>query len=58
MIKDIYINIAPFRVGILSNENIKQISERMNLYIDDIKQIIDRYPNLILMIIMNILHFI
>ena len=46
MIKDIYINIAPFRVGILSNENIKQISERMNLYIDDIKQIIDRYPNL------------
>lgn len=46
MTKDIYINIAPFRVGILTNENIKKITERMNLYIDKIIEIIDKYPKL------------
>ena len=44
--KDIYINIAPFRTGPITNENIKEITERMNLYIDKIKEIIDKYPNL------------
>lgn len=44
--KDIYINIAPFRTGPITDENIQEITERMNLYIDKIKEIIDKYPNL------------
>lgn len=44
--KDIYINIAPFRTGPLTEENIQISTERMNLYIDTIKEIINRYPNL------------
>lgn len=44
--KYIYINIAPFRTGPITDENIQEITERMNLYIDKIKEIIDKYPNL------------
>lgn len=44
--KDIYVNIAPFRTGELSEENIQAISRRINLYIDKIKESIDKYPNL------------
>lgn len=44
--KDIYVNIAPFRTGPLTEENIQETSERMNLYVDKIKESIDRYPNL------------
>lgn len=44
--KDIYVNIAPFRTGPLTEENIQATTERMNLYIDEIKRIIDSYPNL------------
>lgn len=44
--KEIYINIAPFRTGPLTEENVKVSTERMNLYVDSIKEIIDRYPNL------------
>lgn len=44
--KDIYVNIAPFRTGALTEENIQATTERMNLYINKIKEIIDRYPNL------------
>ena len=46
MSKNIYINLAPFRIGVLSDENIKEMSERMNLYIDKINEIITKYPNL------------
>lgn len=46
--KDIYVNIAPFRTGPLTEENIKSITKRMNLYIDKIKESIDKYPNLII----------
>lgn len=44
--KDIYVNIAPFRTGQLTEENVKAISRRINLYIDKIKESIDRYPDL------------
>lgn len=44
--KDIYVNIAPFRTGPLTEENIQIITERINLYIDKIKEAIDKYPNL------------
>lgn len=44
--KDIYINIAPFRTGTLTEENIQNDTERMNLYVDKIKETIDKYPNL------------
>lgn len=44
--KDIYVQIAPFRTGPLTEENIQKTSERMNMYIDKIKTAIDKYPNL------------
>lgn len=44
--KDIYINIAPFRTGPLTEKNIENDTKRMNLYVDKIKEIIDKYPNL------------
>ena len=44
--KDIYVNIAPFRTGELTEENIQAITKRINLYSDKIKEIIDKYPNL------------
>lgn len=46
--KDIYVNIAPFRTGPLTEENIQITTERMNLYIDEIIRIINQYPNLII----------
>ncbi len=44
--KDIYVNIAPFRTGQLTDENIQDISRRINLYVNKIKEAIDKYPNL------------
>jgi len=44
--KDIYVNIAPFRTGPLTEENIQETTERMNLYVNKMKEIIDMYPNL------------
>lgn len=44
--KDIYVNIAPFRTGPLTQENIQATAARINLYIDKVKESIDRYPNL------------
>lgn len=44
--KDIYVNIAPFRIGVLTDENIKEVTNRMNLYVDKIKETIDKYPDL------------
>ncbi|MDD6223409.1 MAG: hypothetical protein PUB18_00180 [bacterium] len=44
--KDIYINIVPFRTGPLTNENIEFVTNRMNLYIDLLKEILEKYPNL------------
>lgn len=44
--KDIYVNIATFRTGQLTDENIQDISRRINLYVNKIKEAIDKYPNL------------
>lgn len=44
--KDIYVNIAPFRTGQLTDENIQVISQRINLFVDKIKETINKYPNL------------
>ena len=44
--KDIYVNIAPFRTGQLTEENIQATSRRINLYVEKIKESIDKYPNL------------
>jgi len=44
--KNLYVNIAPFRTGQLTEENIQATSRRINLYVDKIKENIDRYPNL------------
>lgn len=46
MKKNIYVNIAPFKIGTLTEENIKEVTARMNLYVDMIKEIIDKYPDL------------
>lgn len=46
MKKDIYVNIAPFRTGQLTEENIQQTSIRINLYIEKIIESINKYPNL------------
>ena len=46
MTKNIYISLAPFRIGVLSDENIKEMSKRMNLYVDKVNEIITKYPDL------------
>lgn len=44
--KDIYINVIPFKTGILTDENIQQTVIKMNLYIDNLKTIIDKFTRL------------
>lgn len=44
--KDIYINVIPFKTGILTDENIQQTVTKMNLYIDTLKTIIDNFTRL------------
>lgn len=44
--KDIYINLYPLKSIILTDENIKQVTMRMSRYIDSIKEIIEKYPDL------------
>jgi hypothetical protein len=46
--KQIYINLVPSNYDILTDENIKEITESMNNYIDKLKIIINNYPNLII----------
>lgn len=44
--KDIYINLYPLKTIALSDENIQQVTTRMNLYIDHVKEIVEKYPDL------------
>lgn len=44
--KDIYLNIIPFRTGIINDENIKEVTNRINQYINSLKKIVDNHPNL------------
>ena len=46
MTKDIYINVNPFRTGPLTDYNIQETTEKMNLYIDLIAESINQFPNL------------
>ncbi len=42
--KAIYINLAPYNPGILSDENIEFVSKKMNEYVDELKRVIELYP--------------
>ena len=41
--KPLYINLAPYNPGILSDENIEFVTKRMNAYIDELKRIVEMY---------------
>jgi len=44
--KELYINLTPFDLGILSDENIKEITTSLNRYVDNLKNLLDTYPEL------------
>lgn len=44
--KDIYINLYPLKAAVLTDENIKQITKRMNEYTDQVKYIVEKFPQL------------
>lgn len=42
--KALYINLAPYNPGVLSDENIEYVSKRMNEYVSELKRVIQLYP--------------
>ncbi len=44
--KDVYLNLAPYNPGILSDENIEEVTDQMNAYIDELKRVVEEYPSL------------
>lgn len=46
MKKSIYLNVAPFRTSIINDDNIQEVTNRINLYVDELARIINMYPNL------------
>lgn len=44
--KDIYLNLAPIRQGILNDENIQEVTNEMNAYIKSLKTILASYSTL------------
>ncbi len=44
--KALYINLAPYNPGILSDENIEAVSKRMNEYVEELKRVIELYPKI------------
>lgn len=44
--KALYINLAPYNPGILSDENIELVTNRMNEYIEELKRVVDQYPKI------------
>ncbi len=44
--KEIYINLYPLKTVILTDENIEEVTKRMNNYVDSLKLVIDKYSNL------------
>ncbi len=44
--KEIYINVIPFKTGILTDETIEKVINKMNQYIDNLKTIIEKHSNL------------
>lgn len=44
--KDLYINLTPSNPGLLTEDNIKQVNQIMNDYVEKVKTIINSYTNL------------
>ena len=44
--KGIYINLVPSNPGILTNENIQEVTINMHNYVDELNRIINKYPSL------------
>ena len=44
--KDLYLNLAPYNAGILSDDNIQTVTEKTHNYIMELKEVIDSYKNL------------
>lgn len=44
--KDLYLNLAPYNAGILSDDNIQTVTEKTHDYIMELKEVIDLYKNL------------
>lgn len=44
--KALYINLAPYNPGILSDENIEFVTTRMNEYVEELKRTIEKYPKI------------
>lgn len=44
--KDLYINITPSNPIILNDDNIQEVTKKMNNYVDEVKEIIEKYKNL------------
>lgn len=44
--KDLYINLAPSNPGLLTEDNIQQVTKSMNDYIDELKKVISPYTSL------------
>lgn len=46
--KDLYINLTPYNPGILSDENIQEVTDQMNDYIDELQKVIGQYKDLVI----------
>lgn len=46
MEKDIYLNIIPFKTGIINDKNINQVTNRINEYLNKLKTIVNNHQNL------------
>lgn len=44
--KDVYLNLAPTNQGVLSDENIKDIAKISDRYVENVKNIVEKYKNL------------
>jgi len=44
--KPLYINLAPYNSGILSDDNIQEVTTQMNRYVERLQKILDAYPEL------------
>ena len=46
IVKNIYLNIVPLQTGIINDENIQNVTSRINNYIDILKSTVEKYPKL------------
>ncbi len=45
--KDLYINLIPSNPGVLSDENIQNVTKSMHSYIEELKRVLSLYPNVV-----------